>query len=315
MRKLVSCVLLAAACSANSGDAQVAAIQAGPGIKVDGATHTVSIDDSTVPVGLDCAAGALVRRGASGWECVATAPDAAQLGGRPASSYLTLDGTAANASHLGGWPASAYVTSGWGVANDSARLGGLPASSYVTSAAGTANDSARFGGHLPGDFVQTTLQADIEAGAHRQVLSFTDAAGAIARISADGLWCGSAAATQGNISAYDPATRRSVTGYRAAKLLCEQADGCTGATAHMCSGTEMIRSAQLGLLGAKQVEASWVSTGTGVSGSSVLASAADCNGWTNASSSAKATVWQASTGTATAVALSCDQSVAVACCR
>src|SRR4051812_5599209 len=144
MRKLVSCVLLAVGCSATSHEPEVAAIQAGPGIKVNGAT--VSIDDSSVPAGLDCAAGALVRRGASTWECVQTAPDAAALGGRPASAWLTADGTAANASHLGGWPASAYVTSGWGVANDSARLGGIPASSYLTAAAGTANDSTRFGG-------------------------------------------------------------------------------------------------------------------------------------------------------------------------
>jgi hypothetical protein len=314
MRKLICSVLFAAACSATSHEAGgVAAIQAGPGIKVDGAT--VSIDDSTVPVAAVCAAGALVRRGASGWECVAAAPDAAMLGDRPASAYLTGDGTAANAAHLGGWPASAYVTSGWGVANDSARLGGLPASSYLTTAAGTASDSARFGGHVPGEFVQSTLQADIEAGTHRQVFSFADASGTTARISADGLYCGATEPTGGTITAMDPGTRRSVGGYRAAKLLCEQAAGCAAPAAHMCSGSEMIRSAQLGVFGAKDQSAGWVSTGTAQPASTTVGIVADCNGWSNASSNAKATAWHATSGMASGVEASCDLSLAVLCCR
>jgi hypothetical protein len=83
----------------------------------------------------------------------------------------------------------------------------------------------------------------------------------------------------------------------------------------MCSSAEMIRSAQLGIFTARQLEPSWVSTGSGTPGSSFLASAADCNGWSNASSGAKGTSWQAPTGVATGTALSCDQSIAVACCR
>jgi hypothetical protein len=299
------------ACSATSHEAEVAAIQAGPGIKVNGAT--VSIDEATVPAGLDCAAGALVRRGASGWECVQTAPDASSLGGRPASAYLTADGTAGNASHLGGWPASAYVTSGWGVANDSARLGGIPASSYLTATAGTANDAARFGGRLPSEFVQTTLQADIEAGTHRQVFSFTDASGATSRISADGLYCGATQPVGATFSAFDPTTRRSVGGYRAAKLLCEQADGCGAATAHMCSGSEMVRSAQIGAFGAAD-QGGWIATGASQP-SSTVAAVGDCNGWTNSTSSAKATAWHATGGIAAALQTSCDATLAILCCR
>jgi hypothetical protein len=315
MRKLVSCVLLSAACSATSQDAQVAAIQAGPGIKVDGATHTVSVDESTVPAGLDCATGALVRRGASGWECVGTAPDASALGGRPAAAYLTADGTAANASRLGGWPASAYVTSGWGVANDSARLGGLAASSYLTAAAGTASDSARFGGHAPSEFVQTTLQSDIEAGTHRQVFSFADAGGATARISADGLYCGATAAVGATFSAFDPATRRSAIGYRAAKLLCEQADGCAAPTAHMCSASEMIRSAQIGAFGTVDQNGAWISTGAAQPASNSAGLLADCNGWTNSSSSARATAWHVVGGSGAGFEASCDSTLPILCCR
>jgi hypothetical protein len=315
MWKIVSCALLAVACASSAREGEIGAIQAGRGIKVDGATRTVSIDESTVPLAFACASGGLIRRAGSGWECVGAAPDALQLGGRPASVYLTSDATAANSSHLGGWPASAYVTSGWGVANDSARLGGLTASSYVTSTSGVANDSARLGGHPSGDFVQTTLQTDIQAGSHRQVLSFVDPDGNTDRISADGLFCGTTAPTQGLVTATDPLTRGSVSGYRAAKLLCEQASGCASPTAHMCSASEMIRSAQLGIFANRPQGFSWVATGAVYPGSFSGLSASDCMGWTNGTSAQTASAWQSTRGTAAGLAFNCDQSAPLACCR
>ncbi len=62
------------------------------------------------------------------------------------------------------------------------------------------------------------------------------------RVSANGLFCGTTGNTNGNVVASGGA----LTGYLAAKFLCEQVNGCSS-SAHMCTGDEAINSHLLGI--------------------------------------------------------------------
>src|SRR5690349_7426533 len=106
MRKLLlTAIALAAAAGCSGSQSPHNELTAGPGIKIDPATQAIAIDDSKVPMMPSCTTGQLVHRNGTGWECVNSAPDSAQLGGKPAAAYLTSDATAANASNLEGHPA------------------------------------------------------------------------------------------------------------------------------------------------------------------------------------------------------------------
>ena len=93
MTKTLCCVLLVAMYGCPGPEP--AAIKPGNGIKVD-ASGTISIDDAIVPTGANCSTGEVLQRTASGWACTASAPDAAQLGGKPAAAYLTSGATVSN---------------------------------------------------------------------------------------------------------------------------------------------------------------------------------------------------------------------------
>jgi hypothetical protein len=134
----------ATACSGGSTTSHSDPLTAGPGIRIDPATQAIGVDESKVPMMPSCAAGQIVRRGATGWECGASAPDSAQLGGKPAAAYLTTDATASNASNLEGHPASFFLGA-TAQAADSLKLGGADAASYLKTT-GVAADSAKLGG-------------------------------------------------------------------------------------------------------------------------------------------------------------------------
>jgi len=157
MRKLLFAAVALACATACSGSATSHddPLTAGPGIKIDSATQAIGIDDSKVPMMPSCAAGQLVGRGAAGgWECVATAPNSAQLGGKPAEAYLTSDSSAPNSSNLEGHPASFFLAAA-AQAADSAQLGGIPAASYQL-AAQPAGDSLKLGGVDAASYLKTT---------------------------------------------------------------------------------------------------------------------------------------------------------------
>jgi hypothetical protein len=87
-----------------------------------------------------------------------------------------------------------------------------------------------------------------------------------------------------------------VSGYRAAKVFCEQA--CGAPAAHMCSSEEITRSAQLGAIPVPlPATYFWVSTQAYNYYYPSAVSIRDCNGWTsNAGSELGALVGVDSTG-------------------
>jgi hypothetical protein len=82
-------------------------------------------------------------------------------------------------------------------------------------------------------------------------------------------YCGSTASTTGKFSF------SSSNGYRAAALLCQQT--CNSAAATMCSATDMVHSAQLGISLPSGV---WYSSGVYVPLTPTSPFVNDCNGWT-----------------------------------
>lgn len=87
-------------------------------------------------------------------------------------------------------------------------------------------------------------------------------------ISVGGIWCGYSDPKTGTITAPG-----GLTGYRAAKVLCETVSGCTR-TAHMCTTDEMIRTTSLGVM-----VTGWYARGSmALHNSSTFAS--DCGGYT-----------------------------------
>ncbi|MBL8923710.1 MAG: hypothetical protein JNJ54_32950 [Myxococcaceae bacterium] len=112
----------------------------------------------------------------------------------------------------------------------------------------------------------------IEASrANRVVLSVPDGG----RTTVDGLFCGATSNTNGNVQS------GSLTGYRAAKRLCEQACNAS-TTAHMCTAFEAIRFYELG----GNLPYGWIKSGAGVYTGYPGGGAAysdDCHGWSTAS--------------------------------
>jgi hypothetical protein len=94
------------------------------------------------------------------------------------------------------------------------------------------------------------------------------------------VWKGSGPATNGRILV-TTSQGVNLTGYRAAKYICEQTLGSP--TAHMCTSEEAARSAQLGLV---PPDGGWIATGTATGDGK-----RDCQGFTNGTSSAGGVVW------------------------
>ncbi len=160
MKPVLIVALLLSACSGSTAAPKASpapAATAGPGIKVDAATGTISIDSAVVPTAPSCASGQVVRRTATGWACAAAAPDASNLGGQPASYYLAATAQAADSGKLNGKSDTAFLAA-TATATDSAKLGCQPAASYL-STSGTAANSAKLGGQLPSAFLGATAKA------------------------------------------------------------------------------------------------------------------------------------------------------------
>lgn len=98
--------------------------------------------------------------------------------------------------------------------------------------------------------------------------------------SAHAVWKGSGPATNGRILV-TTSQGVNLTGYRAAKYICEQTLGSP--TAHMCTSEEAARSAQLGLV---PPDGGWIATGTATGDGK-----RDCQGFTNGTSSAGGVIW------------------------
>ena len=101
--------------------------------------------------------------------------------------------------------------------------------------------------------------------------------GGVFTISANGKWCSSSPTT--TTGAF-PTTLivgvGTVSGYRSAKVICEQT--CGAANAHMCSADEIVRSAQLGAI-PPAATGYWMAGGAYSLYSS--GSSQDCLGWTD----------------------------------
>ena len=331
MKRLTALLALAIGCSNAAAPPKLAA---GAGIKIDEGTQTVSVDAAKVPMLPDCGPQQIVQRAAGGqWVCASSAPNADKLGAKPADDYALKSGTVANAEQLGGKPAGDYALLGSTVANASA-LEGHGAADFLGAGA-TAANSARLGGHLPTDFLaangkavdsakvggiaperlvlqdptthQIDLQGDIEAGDGRMVVSnefclVSDPRERIclkkgvASTSLEGLFCGATSTTSGNFDGVtEPETTVKVTGYRAAKLLCEKATGCS-ARAHMCTAPELARSESLRVT---IVASAWYANGV-----------QDCARWST--STGQGAVWNAYKGSGETL---CTSPLAIACCE
>lgn len=118
---------------------------------------------------------------------------------------------------------------------------------------------------------------------------------------ASGLLCGTTAPVNGAFSSGGQ------TGYRAAKLLCEQVSGC-GPLAHMCSAEEMVRGRQLGL----PFTEGWLATGLTIVGSPTVVSS-DCGGWNVAMSTHIGPSWQVVSGGP--YGRFCNEMLPILCCR
>lgn len=139
---------------------------------------------------------------------------------------------------------------------------------------------------------------DLPMGSHRMLVT-----SGIRTTTVFGLYCGITAATTGSFS--DAVS--GATGYRAAKVLCENA--CASPGAHMCSSHEAALSAQVGALVAP---GGWIA-----SANAANPSMSDCQGWTAGTSTGwGGTVMQVDAGgNATPVMNPCVSSFPIVCCR
>ncbi len=144
MRVIAITALLLSGCSSSAtppADVDAPPLSAGPGLKIE--SGAISLDSAAVVTApASCPAGQLIQRGDSGWICTAAAANSMQLGGQPASAYLTTSSTV----------------------GDSAKLGGFPASHYLGVSARAA-DSGLLNGRPPSDFLAATAQAVSAANA------------------------------------------------------------------------------------------------------------------------------------------------------
>lgn len=123
------------------------------------------------------------------------------------------------------------------------------------------------------------------------------------RLTAGG-YAASTAAVSGSFSAGNK------VGYQVAKDLCVQVVG--DPVAHMCTTDEIVRSIQLGKLGAPSAPF-WVGGGSGTS----INATADCNGFTNSSNAVTGMTVQASgvPGYPVLLPASCSAVAGIACCK
>ncbi len=98
----------------------------------------------------------------------------------------------------------------------------------------------------------------------------------VIRISVNGIYCGASASVSGLFPTTLVPGVGLVSGYRAGKVICEQA--CNQPAAHMCDATEMVRSAQLGALPSMQA-GYWVASGN--YSKYGAGDSPDCYGWTS----------------------------------
>jgi hypothetical protein len=136
--------------------------------------------------------------------------------------------------------------------------------------------------------------------------------GGASRISTNAVFCGPSAPTIGVFPVVYIDGVGTVSGTRSGKLMCEQA--CSSPAAHMCSGDEYLRSAQLNLLTSLS-GTYWLATGS----ASPYGSAAvrDCIGWTFASGSEYGMVVRMTSGTGFRAIMgfdSCSYSHSILCC-
>jgi hypothetical protein len=120
------------------------------------------------------------------------------------------------------------------------------------------------------------------------------------RTTAQGLYCNPTASTTGSFSAQAGA----VTGYRAAKLLCEQS--CTSPTAHQCSNHEALTSHIIGMT----VPAGWVIGAYDPPATSAVHR--DCSGFRSTAGDNYGQTWGGSTGQFEYSA--CGNSAPILCC-
>ncbi|HTD23621.1 MAG TPA: LamG-like jellyroll fold domain-containing protein [Terriglobales bacterium] len=113
-------------------------------------------------------------------------------------------------------------------------------------------------------------------------------------------YCGSTAATTGQVTSLSG-------GYRAAALLCQTA--CNSSAATMCTATDMVHSAQLGISLPSNV---WYSSGTFVPVTTNSTFVTDCNGWTEGP---PGTPYDGPTWVTGAPSMAtCSSSLPIACC-
>src|SRR4051812_28661390 len=115
-------------------------------------------------------------------------------------------------------------------------------------------------------------------------VSVTSPDGGVFKISSNGSFCGfSGTATTGLFPTTLVLGAGTVSGYRSAKVICEQT--CNAAAAHMCSGEEVFRSAQIGLFTTPpSTTCYWMIGGIYSYFSAAPTSSRDCIGWTSAGS-------------------------------
>jgi hypothetical protein len=111
------------------------------------------------------------------------------------------------------------------------------------------------------------------------------------QISVGGIYCG-----------YTAGMTASLGGYAGAKALCQTV--CGDPAAHMCTGDEVERSAQLGGVGF-----GWFSAGVATAVSGVSALADDCQGWTSSAATSYGHVFMDRP-----YAVPCSMTYGVACC-
>lgn len=117
-----------------------------------------------------------------------------------------------------------------------------------------------------------------------------------------GLYCGATAQVNGAFTA----AGGTLTGYRAAKLLCEQA--CVSPTAHHCSPSEIVVSHALGL----SPGTGWLSSAQSASFQAFVSR--DCDGFSNGTNAVAGTIWFTQPSAPRIDSNACGASIALLCC-
>ena len=250
----IACTALVA-CSVSGGNS-TAPVTSGTEIQIS-ATNAISIDPAVVAsqsdlkTAHDLAAAAVVKPAG----CSAGQILSANAGGgfdctsgsfAPTSLSATVAALSATSTAQGQQLASLSATYlGKGdQAVDSAKLGNTPAASFQTTAQANAAylgktaqavDAAELGSVAAANYVQHDASGNLVLPAGgRTVIAVGSNSTSI-----EGVWCGVSSATTGHI--HNPVT--GADGYRAAKEICQGV--CSSPLAHMCRGTEMVRSVEL----------------------------------------------------------------------